>query len=262
VKITLYLNILIMFVMSSFVFADEITVAVASNFRAPMKKITNEFTKQTGHKVKLAFGSSGKIVAQIKNGAPFHVFFSADQQKVTALNNVGLTVQESTFTYAIGTLVLYSSKEEPLKEGSLKHESQILEQLQDGQFNKLAIANSKLAPYGKAAEQALANLALLSETKDKWVRGENIAQTFQFVTTGNAELGLIALSQIMIDGKITKGTAWIIPYHLHDAIKQDAVLLQKGKNSQAALALLQFMKSQQARAIIHSYGYKTVLENE
>ncbi len=250
-KYVLLLNILILGLLYSSVSAEEITVAAAANFRAPMKKIITEFNNLKGHDVKLVFGSSGKIVAQIKNGAPFHAFFSADQQKIKALNNTELSVKNSAFTYAIGALVLWSPN---------KKTRSTIEQLQENHFNKLAIANSKLAPYGKAAEQVLKNLDLLSATKSKWVRGENIAQTFQFVSTANADLGFIALSQIMRNGNITKGSAWIVPQHLHDAIKQDAVLLIKGKNSHATRALLQFIKSNQAQSIIHSYGYKTVLD--
>ncbi len=228
---------------------ETIIIAVASNFITPMKKIVAQFEKDTGHQVKIASASSGKIAAQIINGAPFYAFFSADQSKVTVIDDAELAIEGSRFTYAVGTLVLWSAQTD----------LDVLTYLKNGQFNKLAIANAKLAPYGLAAEQLLENLELTASTQDKWVKGESIAQTFQFVSTANAQLGLIALSQIMVNGKISKGSAWVVPEQLHQPIKQDAVLLHKGKNSQATLALLQFVQSQKARTILQSYGYRTEL---
>ncbi len=226
--------------------AETITIAVASNFTAPMNRIVQQFEKSTGHKVRLAFGSSGKIYAQIINGAPFDAFFSADQAKIIGLEKAGYTVPGSRFTYARGALALWSSKAV----------APSIKQLREGRFNKLAIANSRFAPYGVAAEQVLSNLGLISLTKNKWVRGENIAQTFQFVTTGNADLGMVALSQIMREGKIITGAAWIVPDQLYEPIRQEAALLLKGKDSQASIALLQFMHSKEVREIMFSYGYK------
>jgi len=225
---------------------ETITIAVASNFAVAMKKIVAQFEKESGHQVKIASASSGKIAAQIINGAPFYAFFSADQAKVATIEDMGLTVKSSRFTYAVGTLALWS----------LQNDLDVMNLLKEGQFNKLAIANSKLAPYGLAGEQALENLGLAASTRNKWVRGESIAQTFQFASSANAKLGLVALSQIMVDGKITRGSVWIVPAHLHQPIKQDAALLQKGKNSQATLALLQFVQSQKAQLIMQSFGYK------
>jgi len=229
--------------------AEQITIAVASNFSSAMSEIINEFEKQTPHKIRIVYGSSGKIYAQISNGAPFQLFLSADRAKAIALEKSKLIVPNSRFTYAIGTLALWSPS---LNVAELK--SQILKQ---GQFNKLALANPKLAPYGTAALEALNALELADQTRDKWVRGENIAQTFQFVSTANADIGFVALSQIMSNHKINKGSAWIVPEKLYSPIRQDAVLLLAGKNSSAALALLQFIQSDTAKSIISSYGYKT-----
>ncbi len=229
--------------------AETITIAVASNFSVPMKEIIAQFEKESGHQVKIASASSGKSAAQIINGAPFYAFFSADQSKVSAIESMGLVVEGTRFTYAVGALALWSAQTD----------LDVLTLLKKGQFNKLAVANSKLAPYGLAAEQVLEKLELTASTQEKWVKGESIAQTFQFVSTANAQLGLIALSQIMVNGKISKGSAWVVPEYMHQPIKQDAVLLHKGKNSQATLALLQFVQSQKARTILQSYGYRTEL---
>lgn len=226
--------------------AGEVTVAAASNFTAPMKALAAEFERASGNEVKLAFGSSGKLYAQISNGAPFQVLFSADQAKPIALEEAGLAVPGSRFTYAIGALALWSAK------ANLDNEA--LKQLMGG---RLALANPRLAPYGVAAVEVLANLELEEKTRANWVRGENISQTFQFIDSGNADVGFVALSQVMKGGEIKKGSAWIIPPELYRPIRQDAVLLLSAKNNPAALELLEFMRSPQARNIIHSFGYLT-----
>jgi len=233
--------------MVSIVTAEEITVAVASNFTASMKSIVRQFERDTRHKVKLVFGSSGKFYAQIKNGAPFQAFLSADQDKPIALEKEKLILENSRFTYATGRLALWSST---LNVADLR--ALILSQ---GHYNKLALANSKLAPYGRATEEILSNLLLIGQTKGKWVKGENISQTYQFVSTGNADLGFVALSQIMTDKQITRGSAWIVPEHLHQPIKQDAVILLAGKGSPATIELMQFMISEEAKLIMESHGY-------
>lgn len=230
--------------------AEEIKVAVASNFTAAMNDIVAEFEQHSGHKVLLSFGSSGKFYAQIKNGAPFQAFFSADQAKPAALEEDGLVVAHSRFTYAVGALALWSSKP-----GLVDDKAGILKR---GNFNKLALANPRLAPYGLAAVEVLESLQLKNAIEPKWVQGENIAQTWQFVSTGNADIGFVALSQIMSEGKIVEGSAWVVPADLHSSIKQDAVLLRKGANSEAAVALLNFVRGEQARKIIEAYGYLTL----
>lgn len=225
--------------------ADTVSVAVAANFTAPMQKISDEFSKTTGHTAQLSFGSSGKFVAQISNGAPFEVFLSADPDKPAALEKNGLTVANSRYTYALGKLALWNAKE-----GTDPHAL-----LQQGNYNKLAIASPKLAPYGLAATRILAKMGLTATATPKLVEGENIAQTWQFVSTGNAALGFVALSQISENGTIKTGSAWIVPSDLYDPIRQDVVLLQKGKDNAAAKALMDFLHSETALAIIRSYGY-------
>lgn len=229
------------------VHAAEVNVAVAANFTAPMNAIASEFARDTGHQAKLAFGGSGKLYAQIKNGAPFQVFLSADDEKPAKLEQEGLAVPGSRFTYAIGTLVLWSPYA-----GYVDANGDVLKH---GKFNKLAIANPKLAPYGKAAIEVLTGMGLLDTLAPRLVQGENIAQTYQFVGTGNAELGFVALSQVMKDGKITNGSAWVIPAKLHASIRQDAVILSSAKDNPAAKALMQYLKGDKAKAIIKSYGY-------
>jgi molybdate transport system substrate-binding protein len=228
--------------------AAEINVAVAANFTEPMNAIAAEFAKDTGHQAKLSFGSSGNFYAQIKNGAPFEVFLSADDEKPALLEKEGLGIADSRFTYAIGSLVLWSAKV-----GFVDDKGEVL---RHGQFNKLAIANPKVAPYGKAAVEVLTSMGLLDAVSPKFVQGENIAQTYQFVMTGNADLGFVALSQVMKDGKVTNGSAWIVPGNLHTTIRQDAIILSSGKGNPAAKALMAYLKGDKARAIIRSYGYK------
>ena len=234
------------FTMSS-VLAAEVLVAVATNFAAPMNAIAAEFAKDTGHLASLAFASSGKFYAQIKNGAPFQVFLSADDETPAKLEQEGLTVAGSRFTYAIGGLVLWSA-DPTLVDGKG-------EVLKTGRFNKLAIANPKLAPYGRAAIEVLSSSGLLAAVGSKFVQGENIAQTHQFVVSGNAELGFVALSQVMKDGQLTGGSAWIVPESMHAPIRQDAVLLSSAKDYPAAAALMRYLKGDKARTIIKSYGY-------
>jgi len=228
-------------------YAETTLVAVAANFTQPMNEIAAAFEKATGHSAKLSFGSSGKFVAQIENGAPFEVFLSADSEKPAQLEKSRLAVPGSRFTYAIGKLVLWSAKP-----GLVDDQGAILN---GGGFRHLALADPKLAPYGAAAVEVLKNQGLFEKLGPSFVLGENIAQTHQFVSTGNAELGFIALSQVIEDGKIAKGSSWIVPETLHAPIRQDAVLLNKGVDNPAAPALLQFLKSAEARAIMQKYGY-------
>ncbi|MEM7018422.1 MAG: molybdate ABC transporter substrate-binding protein [Pseudomonadota bacterium] len=228
--------------------AEDITVAVASNFTSAMRDIVTEFEQASEHRVKLAFGASGKFYAQIKHGAPFQVFFSADQAKPMALEKEGLIVPGSRFTYAIGTLALWSSRAD-----FIDAEATVLK---EGNFNKLAIANPKLAPYGAAAIDVLRHLSLEKTTRRQWVQGENIAQTYQFVSTGNADLGFVSLSQLLDQGRIKTGSAWVAPKSMHRPIRQDAVLLKRGEDSLAAHELIRFMRSDKAISIIAAYGYQ------
>jgi len=228
--------------------ADEVQVAVAANFTAPMKAIAAEFEKATGHKAQLSFGATGKFYAQIRNGAPFQVFLSADDETPAKLEQEGLAVQGSRFTYAVGTLALWSARPDFVDAKG--------EVLSRGSFAHLAVANPKLAPYGAAAMETLDKLGLTSKLQAKFVQGENIAQTYQFVMSGNAELGFVALSQIMKDGRIGSGSAWIVPAEMHRPIRQDAVILAPGRDNAAANALLRFLRTRAVLAIIRSYGYQ------
>lgn len=233
---------------------ETIHIAVASNFTFAMKELIDRFEANTGHSVKASYGSSGKIYAQIQHGAPFQVFFSADQTKPEALENAEMVVANSRFTYAIGALVLWSANPYLIADGESV--------LSSNSFNKLALANPKLAPYGAAAVQVLEQLKLVQSTRGKWIQGENIAQTYQFISTGNADLGFVARSQLkQAQLKQTPpaklGSSWVVPQTLYSPIKQDAVLLKRGKDSAAAKALISFVQSNQGRHIIESYGYTT-----
>ncbi len=227
--------------------AATVLVAVASNFSKPMTEIAAAFEQATGHKAKLSFGSSGKFVSQLENGAPFEVLLSADDKGPQKLEQAGLAVPNSHFTYALGKLVLWSATP-----GYVDDQGKILST--DG-FKHLALADPKLAPYGAAAIEVLKGLNLQDTLKPLLVLGENIAQAHQFVSTGNAELGFVALAQVIENGKIATGSGWIIPSNLHAPIKQDAVLLTLGAENPAANALLNYLKSAPALAIIEKYGY-------
>lgn len=240
--------VLSMLLLSPCAQAEEVHVAVAANFTAPMKAIAAEFEKATGHKVHLSFGASGRFYAQIKNGAPFQVLLSADEETPARLEQENLAVPGSRFTYAVGTLVLWSARPDFVDDKGAV--------LSKGAFAHLAVANPKLAPYGAAAMETLDKLGLRPAVQTKLVSGENIAQTYQFVTSGNAELGFVALSQVMKEGRITSGSAWIVPVGVHRPIRQDAVILNRGRENAAAIALSRFLREPRAVAIIQSYGYR------
>ena len=228
--------------------AEEVQVAVAANFTAPMQAIAAEFAKDTGHKALLAFGATGKFYAQIHNGAPFEVFLAADEATPRKLEDEGAALAGSRFTYAIGTLVLWSATP-----GYVDDQGAVLKK---DQFQHLALANPKTAPYGVAAQATLAKLGIAEEAlQGRMVLGENISQTYQFVATGNAELGFIALSQVYKDGKVASGSAWIVPAEYHAPIRQDAVILAKGQDNPAAAALVDYLKGPKATALIRAYGY-------
>jgi molybdate transport system substrate-binding protein len=228
------------------ILADEIHVAVASNFTDAIKDIASVFEQETGHKVTLIFGSTGKHYAQIKNGAPFEAFFAADVKRPKLLEQESVALPGSRFTYAIGKVVLWSPQA-----GLIDADANVLEV---GGFRHLAMANPKLAPYGKAAQQVMQAKGVWEALQGRLVRGENISQTFSFVNSGNAELGFVALSQIRKPGTDSKGSFWQPPQSLYDPIEQQAVLL---KDNATAGAFLDFAKSEQARAIIQGYGYGT-----
>ena len=246
-RFTPLLASLVLAISSLTVQAAEVQVAVAANFTAPMQKIAAEFEKDTGHKALLSFGATGKFYAQIKNGAPFAVLLAADDKTPAKLESEGDTVAGSRFTYAIGTLVLWSNLPDFVDDQG--------KMLKKGEFKHLSIANPKTAPYGAATVAVLTKLGVIDALQPKFVTGENITQAYQFIATGNAELGFVALSQVMINGKLTGGSAWIVPANLHEPIHQDAVILAHGKDQPAAKALVEYLKGEKAAAIIKSYGY-------
>jgi len=225
--------------------AAEVQVAVAANFSAPMQKIAAAFESQTGHRVRTAVGSSGKLATQIKAGAPFDVFLSADSQTPLALEADGLSVAGSRFTYATGRLALWSRQADLVDaQGAV---------LRKGNFSYLAIADPRLAPYGAAALEVLKSLGLWPSLQARIVQADSVGQSYQFIASGNAELGFVAWAQVQATPQT--GSVWLVPANLHAPLRQDAVLLQKGKSNPAAQAFLPFLKSPQAQAIILSYGY-------
>jgi len=230
-------------------FAEQALVAVAANFIPPFREIAIEFENTTGHTLQVAAGSSGNFYSQIKNGAPFDLFLSADAERPKLLGDEGLAVKDSRFTYAIGRLVLWSPDEHLIKG---KGE----ETLRLKQYKRLAIANPKTAPYGMAAMQTMQKMELWENLQPHIVMGESLGQTMGFIESGNAQLGFVALSQVL-DPKVKgKGSHWVVPTHLHEPIKQDVIVLTKGKNNSAAKALLEFLSSPKAHSIITRYGYE------
>ena len=231
--------------------ADEVQVAVAANFAVPMKQIAEYFERESGHKVLLSAGATGKFYAQITNGAPFDVFLSADGETPARLEREGFAVAGSRFTYATGRLVLWSAKPDFVDAKAAV--------LLRGDFKHLAIAVPKVAPYGAAAMETLEKIGLLQKLQPKIVQGDSIGQTFSMISTGNAELGFIALSQVYADnasGGVKTGSGWVVPSNLHRPIVQDAVVLARAKAKPAAMQLMTFLKSEQARAVIRSFGYE------
>ena len=223
--------------------AAEINVAVAANFTEPAKEIATAFNQKTGHTAVLSFGASGQFYSQITQGAPFQVFLSADTARPQKLVDDGLAVPDSRFTYAIGKLVLWS-KTPGLVQGEAT--------LKAAAFAKLSICNPAAAPYGAAAVEAMKALGVYEALQPKLVEGATITQAYQFVETGNAELGFVALSQLAAN---EAGSRWLVPQQLYTPIRQDAVLLKNGTDNEAASAFIAFLKSAEARAIIEKYGY-------
>ena len=223
----------------------EIKVAVAANFTAPMKQIASDFEKETGNQVSLSFGGTGQFYAQIKNGAPYDLLLAADRKTPEKLEKEGLA--QGRFTYAVGKLALWSPKA-----GLVDGDGKILE---GAAFSHLAVANPKLAPYGEAAMETLAGMRRLDALRPKIVQGENISQTWQFVASGNAELGFVALSQIWKGGKLSSGSAWVVPGKFYMPIRQDAAVLSSSKEKTAANALANYLKGEKAKAVMRAYGY-------
>jgi molybdate transport system substrate-binding protein len=233
----------VIYLLSGFAHAATTNAAVAANFTEPVKEIAQLFESKTGHKVLLSFGATGQFYTQITQGAPFQVFLSADQSTPKKLVDEGFAVADSLFTYAVGKLVLFSANATTV----------VGEQtLRDGKFNKIAIADPVTAPYGTAAVEAMKALGVYDALVGKIVQGSNISQTFQFVDTGNAELGFVALSQVVT---ARGGSKWIVPTNLYSPIRQDAVLLRSGADNEAAKAFLAFLKGAEAAAVMERFGY-------
>jgi molybdate transport system substrate-binding protein len=240
---------LILLVTAPFAHAGEVRVAVASNFAGTMQKLAAAFEHDTGHKAVLALGSTGRFYTQVRNGAPFDVLLAADDDTPARLEKAGLAVAGSRFTYATGRLVLWSASVAVVDtRGDI---------LRNGDFTRIAIADPKLAPYGAAAMQAIERLGLTASLKPRLVQGESIGQAYQFVATGSALLGFVALSQVWVDHRLIGGSAWLVPRELHEPIRQDAALLKHGADNPAASALMQFLRSDKARAIIRAHGYES-----
>ncbi len=239
---------LLMLAASPLLRAGEVQVAVAANFAAPLQAIASQFEADSGYRVIAAYGATGQLYAQISNGAPFEVLLAADQETPARLEAEGLALAGSRFTYATGELVLWSARP-----GYVDEQGQVLRQ---GGFHHLAIANPKAAPYGAAALSVLEHLGLRQTLATKLVEGQSIGQALQFVASGNAELGFVALSQVYLDGRISHGSAWRVPAELHAPLRQDALLLVRGAGNPAALALLEYLKGPQAAQIMRAYGYR------
>ena len=228
--------------------AASIHIAVASNFTTPLKVIATEFERATGHTISTSSASTGKLYAQIKNAAPFDVFLAGDVATPARLQTDGLALPHSRFTYAVGRLVLWS-----VQAGLVDAKGEVLK---SGKFARLALASPKAAPYGVAAIETLRKLHLMNPLAPKLVTGESIAQAYSFVASGNVALGFVALSQVMENGKLKSGSMWLVPAGLHAPLKQDAVLLLRARDNPAAIAFMEFLKSDASRATIRSFGYE------
>ena len=239
-----YRFICLLLFLPGFVQADTVRLAVASNFSEPIKVIAMQYEKHTGHRLILVFGSTGKHYAQIINGAPFDIFLAADIRRPQLLEQQGIAIAGSRFTYARGRLVLWS-----LTADYVDIEGEVLAY---GEYQRLAIANPKLAPYGKAAQQVLQSKGLWEVLQQRLVRGESIGQAYQFVRSGNAELGLIAYSQIKQPGHTNTGSYWLIPQALYQPIDQQAVLL---KENEVARSFMSYLQTQEVKKIITKFGY-------
>jgi len=242
---SLFVSLVLALLAPGVAFAAETKVAVAANFTEPAKEIAARFKARTGHDANLSFGSSGQFYAQIANGAPFEVFLSADSERPEKAEADGLGVRGSRFTYAVGRLVLYSKTP-----GLVDGRGAVLK---GGKFAKIAIADPKTAPYGVAAVETLKKLGVYDTLQPKLVQGTSITQAYQFVDTGAAELGFVALSQVVT---VKGGSRWVVPASNHTAIDQQAVLLKTGASSAAAKAFMAFLKGPEAKAIVRKYGYE------
>ena len=229
------------------VHAKEVKVAVASNFYKPMLQLAKQFSDTTGNKVVVSAGATGALYAQIKNGAPFDLFLAADQKRPIALENENKAVLGSRFTYAQGQLAFWS------KQPGYTNEQSFLDAI--SHVEHIAIANPKNAPYGAASIDVMNKLGVYKQTQSKIVEGHNIGQTFQYISSETVDCGFVALSQVYLNGKISEGSAWLVPSTLHRELKQDAILLQQGEKNPVAQSFLTFLQSEPAKRTIRSFGY-------
>lgn len=237
-------SLVLAFGLANHALADKIHIAVAANFTAAMKEISAQFEQQTGHKLLVSYGSTGKLYAQIINNAPFEIFLAADQKRPQLLHEKD-KLGEKPATYAIGKLVLWSrDSQRDVSEAALKA----------GNFKKIALANPKTAPYGAAAVQIMEHLQVAKTLRKKWIVGDTVAQTYQFIATGNVELGFVALAQIVLD---ESGAHWDVPQDYYTPIHQDAMLLKRGAENPAARAFMDYLYSDAAKTIIDKFGYGT-----
>jgi molybdate transport system substrate-binding protein len=225
----------------------EAQVAVAANFAEPMKALATLLEQTTGHHLKITQGATGKLYAQIRQGAPFDVLLAADSRTPTRLAAERLGLASSQFTYAQGKLVLWSATVDRVDAHGLV--------LTAADVNRIAYANPKLAPYGLAAEQVMEKLGLSAELAPKLVQAESIGQAFSFTYAGAADVGFVAMSQVLKDGKLRSGSIWVIPQRLYEPIRQDAILLKRGAHNEAALALVKLLQSPSGQALIRAAGY-------
>ncbi|MDX1458684.1 MAG: molybdate ABC transporter substrate-binding protein [Marinobacter sp.] len=225
--------------------SGEVRLAIATNFHDAAERLAAQFTETTGHNSRISYGSTGKLYAQIHHGAPFDVFLAADEERPRLLEEKGSGVPGTRFTYAVGQLVLWSPDPHAFEDP--------IAFLSNNDLRRLAIANPATAPYGLAAQQTLEHLGLWETLANRLVRGESIAQTFQFVATGNAKAGFVALAQLRDDQY--SGARWDVPARNHDPIAQQAILLERGHDNEAARAWLDFLGSSEAQDIIRQYGY-------
>lgn len=226
--------------------ATTLHVAVAANFEATMKQLAADYEARGGADIVISSGSTGKLYAQILNGAPFDVFFAADARRPRLLESRHASVEGSRFTYAIGKLALWYPQSRGKVDGRI---------LKEGDFRRLAIANPKTAPYGAAAVQTLKNMGIYASLQDRMVRGQNIGQTFQFVASGNADLGFVALSQLKNPAYKAKGSYWLVPQSLYQPLEQQAVIVS-GHQIALAEKFLDYVRSPQASAVIRRFGYE------
>ncbi len=235
--------------------AAEAHIAVAANFTAPMRALVQQFSAQSPHAIRVVTGSTGKLYSQIFHGAPFDAFLSADQTTPARLNQDGLTVANSTFTYAEGRLIFWRRSGDRATGIGADNKLPPWEAIKRGDFSHIAIANPKLAPFGKAALQALQRAGVYEATQRALVYGDSVTQAHQFVAAGAADAGFISLSQVWRDGQLISGQGWLVPTRWHDPIRQDAVLLKRGASNQAAIAFMAFLKTAAAKQTLAQFGY-------